>query len=497
MTSTFAQATNNYSATLTGAHVVADGQLALSVSPGTLAANRVWRLTAVLNPNTVDETVIGIFQATGNTGGLLTGVTRIDGSDVGLPLGTELQDRPTAQGESEVQTAVNAAEAQIAASVERDSFIAYQDFSGYADGPLTTLQVGGTWIQNTIGSPPFPLAVISGGKMGATSTSESTFPTVDLGSGVLPGLVWCTLVFDAVGTSGSAAGLIVSDRNPIDLTGSNATHLIHIIYSDTSWSFGTFTSGTLTYLGSGYYAAPLTCDGVTRYPCGYQISGNTITMYLPDGTQQRFTNSLIGTYNGRYVTFENYVPAGTHLVWYAKVAVENSDLTKLPATGPAFDDLWNSLASGLAQRVKTADMTAAFAAPPVGIGSVTPAAGVFTNLAATTIFASIFTTAGSIAGFVVTRRDNFADAFVIYSAAGNLQVYNSVGNVDVLDISPAGLLTAASFAGNGASLTNLNPANLAGTPAAITGSKAGNTALASLITKLVAAFPNLFSDGTI
>lgn len=120
--STLAKPVNNFSAALATAHAIADSQLVLATGSGallgTLAANRVYRVTAVQAPGTAAESVLGIFEATGLTGDTLTGVTAAEGfSDVALSVGVTIQVRITAKYLSELQTALNALEVLSATTV--------------------------------------------------------------------------------------------------------------------------------------------------------------------------------------------------------------------------------------------------------------------------------------------------------------------------------------------------------------------------------------------
>jgi hypothetical protein len=81
---------------------------------GTLPANRIFRVTALRNPNTTAEVVLGIFDATGIDipGDTLTGVSGDEGfGNVALPAGTTIEVRWTAKDLGEIQDAVNALEA--------------------------------------------------------------------------------------------------------------------------------------------------------------------------------------------------------------------------------------------------------------------------------------------------------------------------------------------------------------------------------------------------
>ena len=89
-------AVDNWSSTVGTAHTAGDGQLVLAALNGlpTLPANRIYRLTAVTNPDTPTEVILGVFQSTGRAGLALTGLTAAAGyTDVNLAAGVVVQVR--------------------------------------------------------------------------------------------------------------------------------------------------------------------------------------------------------------------------------------------------------------------------------------------------------------------------------------------------------------------------------------------------------------------
>lgn len=117
MPSTFALAVNDFRTTLASAHAAGSGVLVLQAQAGarlgTLPASRIYRVTAVQDPDTASEVILGIFEATGLAGDTLTGVTAAEGTtDPALAAGVTIDVRMTAKDLGEIQAAVNALEAQ-------------------------------------------------------------------------------------------------------------------------------------------------------------------------------------------------------------------------------------------------------------------------------------------------------------------------------------------------------------------------------------------------
>jgi hypothetical protein len=87
---------------------------------GPLPANRVFRVTALRNPNTPAEQVLGIYEATGISGDTLTGVSGTERfGNVAQAAGVAIEVRPTAKDFEEHSAAINAAEVTLAAVIAR------------------------------------------------------------------------------------------------------------------------------------------------------------------------------------------------------------------------------------------------------------------------------------------------------------------------------------------------------------------------------------------
>lgn len=97
--------------TLLSSHVAADGALVLQSGDGarlgSLGADQVYAVTAVLNPGT-SETIVGNFVAAGIAGDTLTGVAADAlGTDVGVAAGTPIQVRLTPAWLGSIQAAIH------------------------------------------------------------------------------------------------------------------------------------------------------------------------------------------------------------------------------------------------------------------------------------------------------------------------------------------------------------------------------------------------------
>jgi hypothetical protein len=113
--STFGLAVNDFKTTLPVPHAAGAATLVLQPGDGarlgTLPASRIYRVTAVLNPETIAEAILAVVEATGISADTLTGVTGAEGSgNIALAAGVTIEVRVTAKGLSEVQAAINALE---------------------------------------------------------------------------------------------------------------------------------------------------------------------------------------------------------------------------------------------------------------------------------------------------------------------------------------------------------------------------------------------------
>jgi hypothetical protein len=118
MPSTFFKPINDFSTTLS-ADRTAGAPMVLSsvVGLGSLPANRVFRVTALINPDTDNETILGIFEATEISGNSLTGVTAIEGfTDTGLDADVTIRVHETAKAWSDVHSSINTLEISVSSN---------------------------------------------------------------------------------------------------------------------------------------------------------------------------------------------------------------------------------------------------------------------------------------------------------------------------------------------------------------------------------------------
>jgi hypothetical protein len=100
------------------------------------------------------------------------------------------------------------------------------------------------------------------------------------------------------GTTGAAAFVIwQTDLLPGTVPNSGA----HLSVGADSWSFGYIENANpVVVLGSGSFTAP--ASGI--YQADIRVSGNTATIYLPDGSSTQITDPKIGSLAGPYACWE-------------------------------------------------------------------------------------------------------------------------------------------------------------------------------------------------
>jgi len=96
---------------------------------------------------------------------------------------------------------------------------------------------------------------------------------------------------------------------------------LHFVVTPTAWNVDTIAGGSFTSRASGTFSAPLAQDG-TVYTMTAEIVGTTVTVALPDGTVQSFTNAAVAANAGAFAVFECYKNDGSttgraafHEVW--------------------------------------------------------------------------------------------------------------------------------------------------------------------------------------
>lgn len=80
----------------------------------------------------------------------------------------------------------------------------------------------------------------------------------------------------------------------------------HLLIKPEMWEYAAFDGGVYTIISNGDFDVPLSADDTTVYNCEVNISGDTATVLLPDGTVKVITDSLIEEHNGPFTTFEVY-----------------------------------------------------------------------------------------------------------------------------------------------------------------------------------------------
>jgi hypothetical protein len=312
MASTFAKPVNDFSATLASAHAVNATTLVLATGAGallgSLPANRIYRVTAVLNPQVPSESILGVFEATGLTGDTLTGVTGAEGfANVALAAGTTIEVRVTAKDLSEVQDAVNAlesagyltapiAESQVTGLVADlagkqpvgaylTSPIAESDVTGLV-GDLSTLTSGVSANASTISS----LTTTVGGKQAHSTTLDSlaaaTYTTGDLlgGDGTGVPVAMAGLTYDP------ATGNLITPLVKVWRNGGTGTALEFVSLLG-SGIFFTVPSGTVLFSASSAQSE-LSCPGgaYTQQRLGYGT--DSYIVQLDNGANVRLKPSV-------------------------------------------------------------------------------------------------------------------------------------------------------------------------------------------------------------
>lgn len=366
----FGLAVDNWESSVAAPHEPGDGQIVLAALNGlpSLPLARIYRFTAVINPDTTGEVILGVFEATGLTGLTLTGVTAAAGyNDVALLVGVRLEIRVCKGTIDELQANIQ----------QRDSFVAYQDFSYLPDGPLPLLMTGQNWFAGAVGQPHMSAAVVSSGAMTLPSSGgiEQAYPTVDLGLGVTPFLVRATFRFGPEGDDTSSVLMVLSDSSPIDW--SSSVGLIYFQLDPSGWKFGFFAENALSELASGSYLVPIPKDGLTLAAAGLALMGDTVTVYLPDGTMEIINDARIGAITGRYVTFQLYMPPGSCQPGWVTTGVTSRIVEFVPYTYATTHLLW-LLANQLHSQINQLQATVAFLSGagftgPVGFNGAAPA----------------------------------------------------------------------------------------------------------------------------
>ena len=135
------------------------------------------------------------------------------------------------------------------------------------------------------------------------SNSSAGYPYLDLGNGKA-----VSAHADVAWTgTGAAFALISVKKSGARLTVADILAAsIHVVFTDTKVDIGIGDGGGITVLQTVTYSAPCLTDG-TNYPnVGWELSGNTLTLRLPDQSIVTFTDSRLGALAGECACFEHY-----------------------------------------------------------------------------------------------------------------------------------------------------------------------------------------------
>lgn len=85
---------------------------------------------------------------------------------------------------------------------------------------------------------------------------------------------------------------------------------IHVVFTPSNGTVGQcyisyFKNGTNNIVKTVSFNKCMV-DGSVEYECGFTLDENVLTVYMPDGTSQSFTDAEFQTLNGKYVLWEHY-----------------------------------------------------------------------------------------------------------------------------------------------------------------------------------------------
>lgn len=168
-------------------------------------------------------------------------------------------------------------------------------------------------IENGVGITQVPLSVGSQIRLmvwnasGATTadsglSTTASYSGLDLGGA--PSFGMATFSFTS-GVSDSGSAVLIANPNGLLEVTDITDNSLHIVFTDTKCDAGYFNNGSPTIVQTFNYVRTLAKDG-TKYRGGFSISGNTLTLYLPDGQVVSVTNAGFAANSGRYVQFESF-----------------------------------------------------------------------------------------------------------------------------------------------------------------------------------------------
>jgi hypothetical protein len=192
---------------------------------------------------------------------------------------------------------------------------AFHNFRDDADGDLTVMDSGQTWL------------------IGYNTVNANNKPTVSSGAYVVPNVgaaqaaagyaqvllddevrrIGCDVTFSSYSTNNGVVALAIWKDFPV--AASNGLTIpyspLHLTVGPSGWTIGYWeTPNGQTLLGSGSFGTPLTADDSTVHRIEAEIIDTTIYLYLPTGEVYTFTDPKVATYAGRYACWEPYSGAG-------------------------------------------------------------------------------------------------------------------------------------------------------------------------------------------
>jgi hypothetical protein len=193
-----------------------------------------------------------------------------------------------------------------------------------ADGAIGSTDTGQPWVQVGAGGPAV-LGVISGNKLIATVSGQahtSCYNGLDLGEGHTPSRMAAQVSFGTGPADGGVVALI-SNKQGLTSVGHITAGSVHILFTDTHVDVAVFRGPTDYAILNAYtYLTPCARDGVTQYTVAWTRDGDTLSVLMPDGTTQIYTEPEYGSLVGRYCTFEHYFNAANATPAFYAVSIE-------------------------------------------------------------------------------------------------------------------------------------------------------------------------------
>lgn len=135
------------------------------------------------------------------------------------------------------------------------------------------------------------------------SSYIASYNTFDLGNGNIPNKFMTRTKWTSGTDSGSVT--LISNKNgplPTDITKKS----VHINFSSSNVRVGLFEEHAETVALNYQYSPTCKRNGTNSYEMGWEINGDTITLYCPDGTEQSVTINNLSDYMGQYACVEHF-----------------------------------------------------------------------------------------------------------------------------------------------------------------------------------------------